>query len=234
MTIHHISRPRSRRPGSRFRGRVPVALVATVATLGLGAALAPAAASAHVTATSPGLAQGGYGVITFNVPNETDTNTTTTSLTITLPNLKSARPEAIPGWQAAVTKDPTTDEATSVTWTTTPGATGVAPGQFQRFVLSAGPLPEKESVTFPAVQTYSDGERVDWNQAPNADGSEPEHPAPEIELAAKSDDHHGSGTAAGAEECSDTDTTARWLGGAGLVVGVIGLAAAGVAFRRRA
>ncbi|MBJ7288512.1 YcnI family protein [Williamsia sp.] len=218
---------------SVFRhARIPVAIVAAAGVVALGSALAPAVASAHVSANAPGLAQGGYGVITFRVPNESDTNAATTEVTVTLPNLKSARTEPMPGWRAVVSKDATTEEATSVTWTATPGSPGIAVGEFGQFVLSAGPLPKEETVKFPAVQKYSDGETVDWNQPPNADGSEADHPAPEIELAAATDDEDGDSTATTAS--SDTsDTTARWLGGAGLVVGVLGIAAAGVAIRRK-
>ena len=201
------------------------AVAATAATVGLAGLVAPGVASAHVTANGPGLVQGGYGVVTFNVPNETADNAATTKLTVTLPSLKSARPEAVPGWQTSVTKD-AEDQITSVTWQAQPGTPGIAAGGFQRFALSAGPLPEKDTVAMPAVQTYSDGEVVNWNEPPNADGSEPEHPAPELTLAA--DD---SSTAA-ASDASD-DTTARWLGGVGLAVGVIGVATAVVALRRK-
>jgi uncharacterized protein YcnI len=200
------------------------AVAATAATVGLAGLVAPGVASAHVTANGPGLVQGGYGVITFNVPNETADDATTTKVSVTLPNLKSARPEAVPGWQTSIAKDGN-DQITSVTWEVQPGTRGIAPGGFQRFALSAGPLPEKDTVAMPAVQTYSDGEVVNWNEPPKADGSEPDHPAPELTLAA--DD---STTASDAAD----DTTARWLGGAGLAVGVIGVATAVVALRRKA
>ncbi len=77
-------------------------------------------------------------------------------------------------------KDPPTSlVAKSVTWTADPPGVGIAPpGQFQQFVLSAGPLPEQEEVEFKAVQTYSDGNVVNWDQEELADGSEPDKPAP--------------------------------------------------------
>ena len=76
------------------------------------------------------------------MPTESDT-ASTTKLTVALPDLKSARTEPMPGWTAIVEKDPTSLVAKSVTWTADPGV-GIAPGQFQQFVLSAGPLPEQE------------------------------------------------------------------------------------------
>jgi uncharacterized protein YcnI len=180
-------------------------------------------ASAHVSVSAPGAAQGGYTVLEFRVPTESDT-ASTTAVTVELPGLASARTEAIPGWTATTQKD-SGDLVTSVTWTANPGA-GVPPGEFQRFVVSAGPLPAQDEVEFPATQTYSDGSVVDWNQAPTSTGEEPEHPSPTLELAAGSDNTAApSGdSASAAPSSSDSDTTARWLGGAGLVLGALGAA----------
>ena len=154
------------------------AVVTTVAT-GSAVLLAAGIASAHVSVVAPGAAQGGYSVLTFRVPTESDT-ASTTKLTVALPDLKSARTEPMPGWTAVVEKDPTSLVAKSVTWTADPGV-GIAPGQFQQFVLSAGPLPEQDEVEFKAVQTYSDGNVVNWDQEELADGSEPDKPAPDAD-----------------------------------------------------
>ncbi|MGC0366833.1 uncharacterized protein YcnI [Rhodococcus sp. 27YEA15] len=199
------------------------ALVTTVAT-GSAVLLAAGLASAHVTVVAPGAAQGGYSVLTFRVPTESDT-ASTTKVTVALPELKSARTEPLPGWTSVVDKDPTTLVAKSVTWTADPGV-GVAPGQFQQFVLSAGPLPTEETVEFKATQTYSDGTVVNWDQEALADGSEPDKPAPSLTLAAASGDGHGSDSTATATEVhtDNTDNTARWLGGVGLVLGALGAA----------
>ncbi|MCL2536416.1 MAG: YcnI family protein [Nocardiaceae bacterium] len=198
--------------------------VFTAGIAGSALLLATGVASAHVSVAAPGAAQGGYTVLTFRVPTESET-AGTTALTVQLPNLKSARTEPMPGWKATVQKDPASATATSVTWTADPGVS-VGPGQFQQFVLSAGPLPEQDKVEFPATQTYSDGKVVEWNQPPNADGSEPDKPAPTLTLAAGSDDGdaHGNMPAAAEETTNTTDTTARWLGGIGLVLGALGAA----------
>ncbi|MBY6677440.1 MULTISPECIES: YcnI family copper-binding membrane protein [unclassified Rhodococcus (in: high G+C Gram-positive bacteria)] len=184
-------------------------------------------ASAHVVVSAPDAAQGGYGVLTFRVPTESEA-ASTTSVTVQLPGLTSARTQPMPGWTAVVERS--ADElATSVTWTADPGNPGVGPGQFEQFQLSAGPLPEEESVSFPARQTYSDGEVVNWDQPTPEDGTEPELPAPTLELAASSGDHHSSPTVSSASStteaaASSSDTTARWLGGIGLVLGALGAA----------
>ncbi|MFE3290662.1 YcnI family protein [Rhodococcus sp. NPDC059234] len=206
---------------SLSRALITVGATGGVLLLGTGVA------SAHVTVGAPGAAQGGYTVLTFKVPTESET-AGTTKLTVTLPNLKSARTEPIPGWTAQVTKDPASGEATAVTWTADPGV-AVGPGQFQQFALSAGPLPKQDEVSFPAVQTYSDGQVVDWNQQPAADGSEPDKPAPSLTLTAAGEtgDAHGAAHDAEASDSDSgdaTDTTARWLGGIGLVLGALGAA----------
>jgi periplasmic copper chaperone A len=63
-----------------------------------------------------------------------------------------------------------------VSWTATGG--GIDPGQFQDFDLSLGQLPESGELVFNAVQTYSNGDRVNWNQISADPSVEPEHPAP--------------------------------------------------------
>ncbi|AZG45666.1 YcnI family protein [Gordonia insulae] len=202
-----------------------LAMAATATLTGVGTA------SAHVTANAPTLSQGGYGVVTLVVPNESDT-AATTELTVTLPKLKSARPEVMSGWKSTVVKDPATEEVTSITWTALPGSPGVPIGEFAQFRISGGPFPEQESVSLPATQTYADGEKVDWSQPMGTDGEEPEHPAPTLTLPAAEEgaDHHGGGaTHGGSTETTEasasdstSDTAARWLGGVGLLIGALG------------
>jgi uncharacterized protein YcnI len=233
----------------RFIARAAVVAVAAgVATLSGGGL-----ASAHVTAKVLGEAaqQGGYTKITFRVPNERE-DAGTIKVEIKLPAdtpLTSARTRPMPGWTAKVTKvtlpkpvvvhDAEIKEAvSSVVWTAAAG-TRIAPGQFEEFEVSTGPLPEAEQLVIPAIQTYDSGEVVAWDQPPAKDGSEPENPAPVIDLAPEGDDHHGGSSAPAMEDAAagsddgdgdtaeasaaSTDDTARWLGGAGLVVGALGL-----------
>lgn len=193
-------------------------VVATGAALALAC---PAFASAHVTVSSPAAGQGGYGVLTFRVPNESAT-ASTTSVSVTLPGFNSALTKPLAGWTAVVDKD-AQEHATKVTWTADGPGSAIAPGQFQTFDLSAGPLPETDTLSLPAVQTYSDGQVVDWDQQQSGD-NEPEYPAPSLTLSAPAsgDAHHGGATPAASQQDS-SDSTARWLGGGGLVAGVLGL-----------
>jgi uncharacterized protein YcnI len=220
--------------------------VLAVATAAVLATAAPA--FAHVTA-QPGTAQqGGYAVVTMRVPNESDT-AGTVKLEVTLPAdtpFTSVRTTPMAGWTATLTKSPVnppaqvngrtvTEAVTLVTFTAAPG-TKIGQGQFIDFPISLGPMPTtKDSVSFPAKQTYDNGEVVAWDQPTPADGSEPEHPAPTVKLLpASGDGHggHGAGDTPQAAAADSSDTAARWLGGAGLVVGALGLGVGGGALLR--
>nr|WP_328706994.1 DUF1775 domain-containing protein [Clavibacter zhangzhiyongii] len=72
-----------------------------------------------------------------------------------------------------------TDAPIEVTWTADDGV-GLKAGEFQRFTISVGPVPETGSIVLPAHQGYSDGSVVDWDEATPASGEEPEHPAPTL------------------------------------------------------
>lgn len=228
-------------------------LAATVAATGL---LGAGIASAHVTANVYGdqPAKGGYGTIFFRVPNE-DAKLGTVKVEVDVKpdyGIGNIRTKPIPGWTAEVTKSKLpqpvttasgtkiTEAVTKVVWTAQPG-TKIGSTEFQEFEISGGPLPSNvDQLEFPAVQTYEGGKVVDWNQPTPPSGEEPEHPAPAIKLAAAESSEHGGHTqttAAGenAEAASATsDNTARWLGGAGLVVGALGLGVgAGAVLRSR-
>ncbi|MER6070472.1 YcnI family protein [Streptomyces sp. NPDC001817] len=239
---------------SRIASRVTAAgAVAGTAVLALSV---PAFAHVTVQPETPA-AKGGYTVVDFKVPNERD-KASTTKVEVNLPAdhpIASVMPQAVPGWNAQVTKSrlakPLTvhnekiDEAvTKVTWTAADGK-GIQPGYFQKFPLSLGALPENtDQLVFKAIQTYSNKEVVRWIEAPQAGQDEPENPAPVLELSAATDDHHGT---AGAEDASDksasaadsgsgshdTDITARVLAVVGIVAGVAGVAYGVLAGRRR-
>lgn len=225
-------------------------------TLALAALTASALpASAHVRVTPDATASGGYAALTFRVPNESDT-ASTTKLAVTLPQdrpLATVSVRPVPGWTAKVTTaklpEPVTtndlklsEAPRTVTWTADSTAAGIAPGEYQEFAISAGPLPAPGTLTLPAKQTYSDGEVSDWSDVAEAAGEEPEHPAPSFEVtAAEEGGHHatadeGSETATPATQAAtadSSDTLARVLGGLALVVALAGAALA-LRGRRRA
>ncbi|MFK4087003.1 YcnI family protein [Kribbella sp. NPDC020789] len=204
---------------------------AIVAASTLVLAGAAGSASAHVTVSSPDAKPGGYAKLVFRVPTESD-NTSTTKLVVSLPKdtpFAHVGAQVKDGWKVEKTteKFPTpvkvgdvtlSGAITTVTWTALKG--GIPANEFDEFALSVGRLPENvDSLSFPAVQTYSDGEVVKWDAPRTAGGAEPEHPAPTLKLAAAI-----TPVAATTNEDKDSsDPLARGLGGAGLLLGLIGL-----------
>ncbi len=204
------------------------AITAASALVFVGAANS---ASAHVTVSSPDAKPGGYAKLVFRVPSESDT-ASTTKLVVTLPKdrpFTSVGAQVKDGWKVVKTTeklpspvkvgDVTLTEAiTTVTWTAAAG--GVPPSDFDEFALSVGRIPEGvDTLSFPAVQTYSDGEVVKWEEIAKDGGEKPEHPAPALKLTTAITPV----AATTSEDKAGSDTLARILGGAGLVLGLIGL-----------
>ena len=230
-------------------------LAAAIAFLGAGTA------SAHVRVFPDTTATGAFSALTFRVPNESDT-AGTVKVQVQLPQdtpflYVSSKP--VPGWTAKTTEEtlpkPFESEGTTitkavrtVTWTADRG-TEIAPGQYQEFALSVGPLPAPGTVLLPATQTYSDGKVVKWDEPTPASGDEPENPAPALVVTAAGTTGSGGmgpmgstsptaaptlGSAPTAEATtSGSDPDARVLGGAALVVAAAGLVLAVTARRRR-
>jgi uncharacterized protein YcnI len=224
---------------------------------GLGTLLAAAAvltaagaASAHVTVHPESYAKGATdGLLTFRVPNEEDT-ASTTKVQVFLPTDHPVLGVLVTprdGWTAKVTTtklrtpvktdDGTITEAVSeITWT----GGKIGAGQFEDFQVAFGQLPDDtDELAFKTLQTYSDGTTVRWIEQAEKGADEPEDPAPVLKLtAATADDDPASTPAASAKatttaRASDAgDSTARGLGIAGLVTGVLGLAAAAFALVR--
>lgn len=243
MTPHH-------RPVPRRLRRTGTVLLATGAALLLGTGTA----LAHVSITTGSVAPDSYSTVGFRVPNESDT-ATTTKVEIQLP---ADTPFAFvsagqaPGWTITTTTTQfdapitvgtiTVDKAiTSVTFTADDGA-GLAPHEFAVFDLLLGPIPAVDSLAFGAVQTYDDGEIVNWTEPTPAGGEEPEHPAPVLKIAGApaigdGDDDAVTATTSSTDTAAapaedPTDTTARVLAGAGIVIGLAGVGT-GIALSRR-
>jgi uncharacterized protein YcnI len=196
-------------------------------SIGLLAGAAPAGAHVHVDAddTTPG----SESVLTFNVPNESEKGALTTQLSVALPNVESASTETMPGWTARLDRDVAAGTVHSVTWTAAPG-TGIPADQFALFRISVK-LPDAQTISLPATQTYSDGTVVKWDQPTPPGGAEPEYPAPEIALTgAKAEDHPMPVAQA---TTTVPDNSARWLAGGALALSAVAVATA-VLIRRRA
>ncbi|MCV7112375.1 YcnI family protein [Mycolicibacterium setense] len=222
--------------GASSRALLTTAAVAVAALF----TAAPAWAHVHVEADNP--TPGTTSTLTFRVPGESDTGALTTQLTVDLPDVASARTEVMPGWTAKLDRDTAAGTVRKVTWTAAPGV-GISPEQFALFRVSVK-LPDAASASFPATQTYSDGKVVRWDQAPLPDGSEPEHPVPQVALTGSPSEgqhtEHATETvvapaAAPAEPAAAAraaDNSARWLAGGALILAAAALVA-GLLNRRR-
>jgi uncharacterized protein YcnI len=194
-------------PILRPLARAGVVLAAALAAL-VASVVVATGASAHVTVSSDDAVAGGYGKLTFRVPNESDT-ASTVALRISVPAdaaMASLQVQPVPGWTVSTTSaqldEPVTvhgqeigDHVSVVEFRADAGG-GVAPGQFQEFSLSGGPFPDADSLSYPVVQTYSDGTESAWIE-PTVDGeAEPESPAPVLSLTAADGDTADGDTAA--------------------------------------
>lgn len=229
--------------GRRTTLRVGAGLVGAAAAVLLGAT----AASAHVHVDGEDATRGGYGVLTFRVPTESDT-ASTTEVTVTMPTstpIAQASVQPVAGWTATVStaklaKPITTDDGQVSTYVSkidwkADAAAAIEPGQFQEFAISVGPLPDAAEVAFPTLQTYSDGSTVNWNET--ASGSaEPEHPVPVLALAAAEpadqDATAATATTATASATADSSTAALAVGIAAVVAALAALIVAIIALLR--
>ncbi len=155
-------------------------------------------ADAHVTVSAPGAVQGGSDtIITFRVPTESDT-ASTTGLRVQLPistPLLGVLVQPVPGWTVKVVRaklahsvstddGPVTEAVSEIDWTATGG--GTKPNGFQEFDIIAGQLPKTPTLTFKAIQHYSDNSNVSWVEVAGPGAAEPDHPAPTLDLAVAS------------------------------------------------
>jgi uncharacterized protein YcnI len=226
-----------------------------LATAALGALALPAAASAHVTVQPKTAAAGAYTVEDIRVPNETD-DAVTNKIVVQFPEgFAEVSYQSIPGWTAKVTKEKlatpvktddgeVTKGVKTITWTSDSKATGIQPGQFQDFPLSVQiPGRAGDTLTFKALQYYSDGSVARWIGPPSAD-----KPAPQVQVtaaAATTGAAASSGTATtentaapvngAASSSGDSSDSSKTLAIIALIVGALGLAAggAGLAASRR-
>ncbi|MEU1409247.1 YcnI family protein [Streptomyces sp. NPDC005728] len=231
----------------------PLRRAAVVAALTAAGLLAAAGvASAHVTVHPESYAKGATdGVLTFRVPNEED-NASTTKVQVFLPTdhpVLGVLVHPQDGWTAKVTTTKLTTPVKTDDGTITEAAsqitfTGgkIGAGQYEDFDVAFGQLPDNTGqLTFKTLQTYSDGKVVRWIEEPAGD-EEPENPAPVLKLTAKAPEED-SGTSPASPSspktsgnskptASASDSTARDLGVAALVIAALGLAVAVFALLR--
>jgi uncharacterized protein len=208
----------------------PLSAVLLGALLVLAAA---GAASAHVTVNPGEAARGGFTKLAFRVPTESEA-ASTVKLAVQFPDARTAplafasvQPHA--GWSYEVERvhldtpvssddGEITDVVQAITWTADSPAAAIKPGEFDEFAVSVGPLPTSgRSLTFKAVQTYSDGSVVRWIET----GKDAEHPAPTLSLVAASTGDTGD---TGDDDSNALSVIALAVGGLGLLVALASLA----------
>jgi len=201
-------------------------------------------ASAHVRLSATDASPGGYGLLTFRVPTESDT-ASTTEIVINFPRktpITSVSVARVAGWTAKIetarlkkpiqTDDgPVSSYVTRLDWKADSATAAIKPGQFGLFNISAGPLPKTSGIPFPTDQHYSDGTVVAWDQI--ASGTvEPDHPAPVLELSADQSASPTPATSAPATSTSSAGASADPLGVIGIALGVVAVVVAILALWR--
>jgi uncharacterized protein YcnI len=201
----------------------------------------PAAAQAHVTLQPKTAVAGSFTRLDVRVPNERD-DATTDKVAVQFPaGFADASYEANPNWTVKVTKKKldtpvktddgeVTEGVDTITWTAKSKADAIAPGSFEDFGLSVQ-VPGKagDTLTFKALQTYSDGDVVRWIGDESSDT-----PAPTVAVTAAADSAAATATPAATEAAATPAATAAPAtsddGGSGnglavvaLIVGALGL-----------
>jgi len=205
-----------------------VTIVGAASTAALLLFAAPA--FAHITVSPDSVPAGSTTELTFHVPNE-EANASTVKVDVQIPvvhPIAQLLAKPVPGWTATVKivklpKPVTTDDGTfttavsEVTWS----GGHVQPGQFQDFSISCDSLPGGAGqLVFKAIQTYSNGDVVRWIDVSQPGQPEPAHPAPTVTLTTATAPI-GTASASHSTASSGSDGTARWLGIAGVVIGLL-------------
>src|SRR4051794_29292532 len=202
----------------------------------------PAVAQAHVELYPDSAPAGAEMRLDVRVPNERDdSNTVKVELQLP-PGFAEAAFQPVPGWDAKVTKvklatpvktddGEITEGVGRITWTAKSQADGIPPGGFQDFGLSVL-IPGKagDTLTFKALQTYSNGSVVRW-----IGSADSEAPAPKVKVTAADAGAAAApaATAAPTSAPAAKDGSSDGLAIVALIVGLLALAA-GVAGLLRA
>lgn len=216
-----------------MRRVVPGTLLGALLLLLLGAP----SAGAHVSVSAQRAVAGEYAVLTFAVPHGCE-GSPTTKIAIKIPeSITTTKPTVVADWKADVVRvklaEPKTDShgtkiterVDQVVYT----AEQPLPDELRQTFQVQVKLPDDaagSTLAFPTVQTCAEGETA-WIQLPAA-GQDPESlelPAPAIQVT-------GPETSAAPEAPAGEASALGWTGPAGLVAGLLGLAAGGYALIR--
>jgi uncharacterized protein YcnI len=127
----------------------------------IAALLVPSIALAHAVVFPKTSAPGAYERYVLRVPNERDTPTVKVEIHFS-PELRVVSFGDVAGWKLQILTD-TAQRITGAVWT------GVLPKErFVEFPFVAVNPKDSSSVTWPTIQTYANGERVEWTSPDTA------------------------------------------------------------------
>jgi Domain of unkown function (DUF1775) len=161
-----------------------------VAALGLGltaAAVQPALADVSVSPSEE--PAGGSGILSFRVTDDIP-DAGTTRFELDLPTdhpLLGVMPAEKIGWDMAVERSPLPGPAagrvTRVIWAAASSATAIQPRRYATFSLSVLQFPtDTPVIRIRALQTWSNGDAVEWFDPALPGAPSPLHPAPQVTL----------------------------------------------------
>ena len=195
-------------------------LLATIAAL----LLVAGPAFAHVTVRADNPAPEAYAKYTVRVPNESE-KAATTKIELELPEgYDESRYQPVEGWDIEFGDGVMTIEGGRI-----------EPGQFQEFSFSAQNPAEAGDLTFPAIQTYEDGEVARWVGEPDS-----EKPAPVVAIVGEAGGHGSTAATEDPAEAASESAASPASSSTGpsplttvaLIAGLLGLALGGAAFAR--
>ena len=129
----------------------------------------------------------------------------TVSIEIQMPqdvDLTDVVPDEVEGWTITTSDAVDGDIVDTITWDATgPGLVGE---ESVELPVAVGPLPEVESLTFPTVQTYDDGEVVRWIEPAPPGEPEPELPVPTLAITPASPDGNDRADRTTHDRCAST------------------------------
>lgn len=218
-----------------------LAAAAGIAALGV---LAAAPAAAHVSADKSEVPAGGFTAVTLTVPHGCDT-AATNELEIQIPaSILNVTPEMVPGWDVAVEKtalaepvegphgEQFTERESVVRYSARAGNELPHDLRLSFTIGFQAPDTPGEYLFFKTIQRCTQGETA-WIEEYTGDGEEPDTPAPVVRVAEASGGHGASDDDHDAAAESDNDGDAATpIAIGGLVTGVLGLAAGGLALAR--
>jgi uncharacterized protein YcnI len=161
-------------------------------------------ASAHVTVWPKETTTNAYEKYSVRVPVEKDINTTKVRLELPA-GFKLSTVQPMPAWKYEFEKD-SEGRFTAVTWTAI--GEGIKAHEFVEFTFVGKNPKDAGTMSWKAYQTYSDGSVVEWTGAEGSDS-----PASVTTIKQGSEDGHGHGAPAPANEATETSSATSPVSG---------------------